>query len=138
MHGCYVQRFMQKFRVTSYNLLDIKQTEQRTETLIRILGVRPFGNSTSKFHAENRRFLPPRFSMKFSCRESYLPSVKSRDVTCNPTNSIRVCSWSLLEGTSNPARFPQLRTSVFVLQNHHRTCVRSIEPIAKLIFYQIR
>ena len=39
LHGCYVQEFMQNSRVTSYNLLDIKQTEQRTETLIRILGV---------------------------------------------------------------------------------------------------
>jgi hypothetical protein len=39
LHGCYVQGFMQNSRVTGYNLLDIKQTEQRTETLIRILGV---------------------------------------------------------------------------------------------------
>ena len=39
LHGCYVQGFMQNSRVTSYNLLDIKQTEQRTGTLIRILGV---------------------------------------------------------------------------------------------------
>ena len=39
LHGCYVQGFMQNSRVTGYNLLDIKQTEQRTETLIWILGV---------------------------------------------------------------------------------------------------
>ena len=81
---------MQNLRVSSYNPLDIKQTVQRTKTLNSILGVWSFGNNISKFHAENQRFLPPRFSMKFSCGASCLPSGKSRDITCNPTNSTRV------------------------------------------------
>ena len=82
LHGCYVQRFVQNSRVTSYNPLDIKQAEQRTKTLNSILGVWTFRNNTSKFRAENQRLLPPQFSMKFSCGESHLPSVKSRAFTC--------------------------------------------------------
>ena len=81
---------MQNLRVSSYNPLDIKQTVQRTKTLNLILGGWSFGNNISKFHAENQRFLPPQFSMKFSCGASCLPSGKSRDITCNPTNSTRV------------------------------------------------
>ena len=79
LHGCYVQRFVQNLRVSSYNPLDIKQTEQRTKTLNSILGVWTFRSNTSKFQAG---FLPPRFWMKFSCGESHLHSVKSRAVTC--------------------------------------------------------
>ena len=81
---------MQNLRVSSYNPLDIKETVQRTKTLNSILGVWSLGNNISKFHAENQRFLPPRFSMKFSCGASCLHSGKSRDITCNPTNSTRV------------------------------------------------
>ena len=74
---------MQISRVTSYNPLDIKLTEQRTKTLNSILGVWTFRNNTSKFQAGNQRFLPPRFSMKFSCGENHLHSVNSCAVTCN-------------------------------------------------------
>ena len=81
---------MQNLRVSSYNPLDIKQTVQRTKSLNSILGVWFLGNSISKFHAENLRFLPPRFLMKVSCGASCLPLGKSRDITYNPTNSTRV------------------------------------------------
>ena len=81
---------MQNLRVSSYNPLDIKQMVQRTKTLNSILGVWSFGNNISKFHAENQRFVPLRFLMKFPCGASCLPSGKSRDITYNPTNSTRV------------------------------------------------
>ena len=73
---------MQNFRVTSYNPLNIKQMKQRTKTLNSILGVWTFKNNISKFQAGNWRFLPQQFSMKFSCGESHLHSVKSRAVSC--------------------------------------------------------
>ena len=90
---------MQNSRVTSYNPLDIKEMEQRTKTLNSILGVWTFRNNTSKFQAGNRRFLPPQFSIKFSCGESHLHSVKSRAITCTAIDkqcTISVCgetSW---------------------------------------------
>ena len=83
---------MQNLRVSSYNPLDIKQTVQRTKTLNSILGVWSFANNISKFHAENQRFLPPRFWIKFSCGASCLPSGKSRDITCKQYKQYTSCA----------------------------------------------